>query len=62
MGESDRLTTAYWAVSEAAELARNVQGNPERFGLDQVNGVVMAVLLRRVARDLEREADARERA
>ena len=61
MGEPDLLAAAYGAVSEAVELARNVQDNPDRFGLDQINGVVVAVLLRRVARDLEREADARER-
>ena len=60
MGKPDLLVSAYRAVGEAVELAREVQDDPDWFGLDQVNGVALAVLLRRVARDLEREADAWE--
>ena len=60
MGKPDLLVSAYRAVGEAVELAREVQDDPDWFGLDQLSGVALAVLLRRVARDLEREADAWE--
>ena len=58
MLKRDLLAAAYRAVGEAVRLARKLQGDPDRFGLDQINGVAVAVLLRRVAHDLEREADA----
>ena len=62
MGKADLLAFAYGAVGDAVELAREVQDNPEWHGLDEISGVLLAVLLRRVARDLEREADAWEQA
>ena len=61
-GKSDVLALAYRAVGEAFELAREVQDDADDFGLDPVNGVALAVLLRRVSRDLQREADAWDQA
>ena len=61
-GKRDVLAFAYRAQSEAVELAREVQDDPDDFGLDQVNGVAVAVLLRRISRDLQREADAWDQA
>ena len=61
-GKRDVLASAYRAVGEAFELAREVQDDADDFGLDQVNGVALAVLLRRVSRDLQREADAWDQA
>ena len=58
MGKSELLGSAYRAVGAAVELARDVQDDPDRFGLDRVNGVTLAIVLRGVARELEREADA----
>ena len=62
MSKPELLVSAYRAVGKAVELAREAQDDPDWFGLDQVSGVALAVLVRRVARDLEREADAWERA
>ena len=62
MLKPDFLVSVYRAVAEAVELARAVQDDPDRHGLDQTDGALVAVLLRRVARDLEREADAWNRA
>ena len=58
MGKPDLLVSAYQAVAQAVELAREVQDDPDWHGLDDIGGALVAVLLRRVARDLEREADA----
>lgn len=60
MGKPDLLVSAYEAVAQAVELAREVQDDPDWHGLDDIGGALVAVLLRRVARDLEREADAWE--
>lgn len=63
MLESDDQTKAaqigyaYSAVAEALELAVNVQRDPSRYGLDAVVGALTALMLRRVARDLEVETD-----
>ena len=48
---------AYSAVAEAFELAAGVQRDPSRYGLDAVVGALVALMLRRVARDLETETD-----
>ena len=48
---------AYSAVAEAFELAADVQRDPDRYGLDDVVGDLAALMLRRVARDLEVETD-----
>ncbi len=61
-GKGELLDSAYRAVGDAVELAREVQDDPDWHGLDEIGGVLVAVLLRRVARDLEREADAWEQA
>ena len=61
--ETDDLTKAtqigwaYSAVAEATELAAGVQRNPNRYGLDPVVGALVALMLRRVARELEMETD-----
>lgn len=62
MSKSDLLVSAYRAVGDAIELAREVRDDPDWHGLDEIGGLLAAVLLRRVACDLEREADAWERA
>ncbi|MCY4415507.1 MAG: hypothetical protein OXE87_04245 [Chloroflexi bacterium] len=51
------IASAYSAVAEALELAANVQRAPNRYGLDAVVGALVALMLRRVARELEVEAD-----
>ena len=51
------IASAYPAVAEALELAANVQRAPNRYGLDAVVGALVALMLRRVARELEMEAD-----
>ena len=48
---------AYSAVAQATELAANVQRDPNRYGLDPVVGALVALMLRRVARELEVETD-----
>lgn len=60
ISKHDLLVSAYRAVGDAVELAREVQDDPDWHGLDRISGVLVAVQLRRVARDLEREADAWE--
>ena len=53
---------AYSAVAEALELAAGVQRNPNRYGLDEVVGALVALMLRQVARDLEVETDRWDKA
>ena len=61
--ESDEQTKAtqigwaYSAVAEAFELVANVQRDPNCYGLDAVVGALVALMLRRVARELEVETD-----
>ena len=57
MDTSALLTSAYRAVGAAVEVARNVENDPDWYGLDEVSGSQVSVLLRRAARDLEHEAD-----
>ena len=52
-----RIASAYSAVAEAFELAAGVQRDPNRYGLDAVVGALVALTLRRVARELEVETD-----
>ena len=52
-----RIGWAYSAVAEAFELAAGVQHDPNRYGLDAVVGALVALTLRRVARELEVETD-----
>ena len=52
-----RIGWAYSAVSEALQLAAMVQRDPGRYGLDAVVGALVALMLRRVARDLQVETD-----
>ena len=55
--KATRIASAYSAVAEAIELAAGVQRDPNRYGLDAVVGALVALMLRRVARDLEMETD-----
>ena len=57
-----KIGWAYSAVAEAFELAAGVQHDPNHYGLDAVVGALMAVTLRRVARELEVETDLWNRA
>jgi len=41
----------------AFELAAGAQRNPNRYGLDTVVAALVALMIRRIARDLEVEAD-----
>ena len=52
-----QVTWAYSAAAEAFELAANVQRNHDHYGLDAVVAVLAAIMLRRVARELEVETD-----
>lgn len=52
-----RIGSSYSAVAEAFELAAMVQRDPSRYGMDDVVGALVALMLRRVARDLEVETD-----
>ena len=52
-----QISWAYSAVAEAFELAAGVQRDPNRYGLDTVVGALVALMFRRIARDLEVEAD-----
>ena len=55
--KATRIGWAYSAVAGAFELAAGVQRDPNRYGLDAVVGTLVALTLRRVARDLEVETD-----
>ena len=55
--KATQISRAYSAVAEALELAAGVQHDPHRYGLDAVVGVLVALMLRRVARELEVETD-----
>ena len=61
LSKADLLASAFRAVGHAVEFSRNLQDDPERHGLDAMSALVVSVLLRRVARDLEREAGAWDR-
>ena len=52
-----RVASAYSAVAEATELAARVQRDPSQYGLDAIVGALTALILRRVARELEVETD-----
>ncbi len=60
--KATRIGWAYSAVAEAFELAAGVQRDPNHYGLDAVVGALVAVTLRRVARDLEVETDRWDKA
>ena len=53
---------AYSAVAETFELAAGVQRDPNHYGLDAVVGALVAIMLRRVARELEVETDRWDKA
>ena len=55
--KATQIGWAYSAVAEAFELAANVQRDHNHYGLDVVVGVLVAIMLRRVARELEAETD-----
>ncbi len=55
--KATQIGWAYSAVAEAIELAAGVLRDPNRYGLDAVMGALVALMLRRVARDLEVETD-----
>ena len=55
--KATRIASAYSAVAEAFELAANVQRDHNHYGLDAVLGVLVAIILRRIARELEVETD-----
>ena len=55
--KATQIGWAYSAGAEALELAAAVQRAPDRYGLDDVVGALATLMLRRIARDLEREAD-----
>ena len=55
--KATQIGWAYSAVAEAFELAAIGQRDPNRYGLDSVIGALVALMLRRVARDLEVETD-----
>ena len=55
--KATQVSWAYSAVAEATELSARVQRDPNRYGLDAVVGALVALMLRRVARDLEVETD-----
>ena len=61
LSKADLLASAFRAVGHAVEVSRNLQDDPDRHGLDAMSALVVSVLLRRVARDLEREAGAWDR-
>ena len=55
--KADQVSLAYSAVAEAVELAAGLQRNANRYGLDPVVGALAALMLRRVARELDAETD-----
>ena len=55
--KATQIGWAYSAVAEAFELVANVQRDPNRYGLDAVVGALVALMLRRIARELEVETD-----
>ncbi len=54
---ADQVSLAYSAVAEAVELAAGLQRDANRYGLDPVVGALAALMLRRVARELDVETD-----
>ena len=57
LNKTDLLASAFRAVGPAVELSRHLQDHPDRHGLDATSAKVVSVVLRRAARDPEREAD-----
>ncbi len=55
--KATQIASAYSAVAEAMGLAARVQRDPSRYRLDAVVGALVALMLRRVARELEVETD-----
>ena len=55
--KATQIGWAYSAAAEAFELAANVQRDHNHYGLDAVVGVLVAIMLRRIARELEVETD-----
>lgn len=61
MNKTDLLASAYGAVALAVKLSRELRDQPDRYGLSATSAMVVSVLLRRAACDLEREADEWDR-
>ncbi len=52
-----QISLAYSAVAEALELAAGLHRDPNHYGLGPVLGALAALMLRRVARELDAETD-----